>query len=187
MSRVPLLLDLEAPISARFDLGRVLRLFKPSVDKPKPPPQAPAAKPAGKPRPQGLKGRNTPETKPEEKSAKARVQPQAHKAKGKAKAPAKADGKAASKATAKAKSKPRAQDAAKTTPTQEASVPNVSAMEVRPHDDGWMLKIPGVSEPAWVVSTKAKAVSAAKDAASFHSAKLSIFTKGGKLQKQIPA
>jgi len=66
-------------------------------------------------------------------------------------------------------------------------VPTPTAMEVRPHDDGWMLQIPGIKEPAWVVSTKAKAVAAAKDAASYHGATLSVFTKAGKLQKQIPA
>lgn len=39
---------------------------------------------------------------------------------------------------------------------------------------GWALKVGDLSEPAWVVSNRRRAVSEAKRAATFHGAELSL-------------
>lgn len=66
-----------------------------------------------------------------------------------------------------------------------ADPPSIDTMAVKPHDDGWALKVDDLKEPAWVVSTKKRAVQAAKDAARFHEATLRVFTQSGKLQKEF--
>jgi hypothetical protein len=43
--------------------------------------------------------------------------------------------------------------------------------------------VDGVDEPAWIVSTKNRAVNAAKDAAAFHKAVLRVLTRTGKVQR----
>lgn len=58
-------------------------------------------------------------------------------------------------------------------------------MALRPHPDGWMLRVDGIPEPAWVVSTKRKAVEAAKDAARYHGSSLSVFSKTGTVQERF--
>lgn len=63
--------------------------------------------------------------------------------------------------------------------------PSIDTMTVQPHSDGWALKIDNLKEPAWVVSTKKRAVKAAKDAAKFHEATLRVLTQQGKLHKEF--
>lgn len=65
-------------------------------------------------------------------------------------------------------------------------LPSVERMAVRPHDRGWQLTIDGVDQPAWVVRTKAKAVQAAREAASFHQCPLDVHGRNGARQKTIP-
>lgn len=58
-------------------------------------------------------------------------------------------------------------------------------MAVRPHPDGWALLVEEITEPAWVLSNKKKAVSAAKDAARDHAAVLRVHKRNGELQREI--
>jgi hypothetical protein len=71
-------------------------------------------------------------------------------------------------------------------PTATASsspTPDVERLVVRSTDDGWSLIVDELDTPAWTVSTKKKAVSAATDAAKALAAKLVIETASGKVQK----
>lgn len=67
----------------------------------------------------------------------------------------------------------------------EAKVPAIDVMKVVSADGGWALMVDGLDEPAWVVSTKAKAVESATNAATFHGCMLKIHTGSGKLQKEL--
>lgn len=58
-------------------------------------------------------------------------------------------------------------------------------MRVVSVDDGWALMVDDVDEPAWVVSTKKKAVKAAKGAAQDLGTELVIHTAAGKVQKRF--
>ncbi len=58
-------------------------------------------------------------------------------------------------------------------------------MAVVPHADGWALMVEDVDEPAWVVSTKKKAIAAAKGAAKDHAAVLRIHKRSGALQREL--
>lgn len=58
-------------------------------------------------------------------------------------------------------------------------------MAVVPHADGWALMVGKVQEPAWVVSSKNKAVAAAKGAAEDHAAVLRIHDRHGDIQREL--
>jgi hypothetical protein len=51
-----------------------------------------------------------------------------------------------------------------------------------PHPDGWALLVDDLDVAAWVVRTKARAVAAARDAATHHRARLDVLTRTGRLQ-----
>ena len=61
--------------------------------------------------------------------------------------------------------------------------PNIERMRVEKKTRGWALMVDDITEPAWVVSTKARAVAAAKDAAAFHECLLRVLTSGGGVQR----
>ncbi len=60
----------------------------------------------------------------------------------------------------------------------------IRALEVVSRDGGWALMVDDVAEPAWVVSTKRRAVSNASDCAAFHGCLLRVRTKSGKVQRE---
>lgn len=61
--------------------------------------------------------------------------------------------------------------------------PTIDTMRVVSTKDGWALMVEDVKEPAWVVSTKRKAVRAARAAADHHDAKLVVQTTDGRVSK----
>jgi len=50
-------------------------------------------------------------------------------------------------------------------------------------DDGWSLMVDDLDKPAWTVSTKAKAVAAARELAEELSVKLDVQTRAGRVHK----
>jgi len=81
-------------------------------------------------------------------------------------------------------------DAAPSAPAPKAQpipaadpAPAIDTMRIEPHDDGWALRVDDLSEPAWIVTTKKRAVAAARRAARFHEATLKVLTRAGKVQK----
>lgn len=72
--------------------------------------------------------------------------------------------------------------AAKATVVEPPPTPTMLA--VRKHTDGWALLVDDLDEPAFVVSTKRKAVSWAQDAARHHTCTLRIFKADGDLQTE---
>lgn len=72
---------------------------------------------------------------------------------------------------------------ATTPPAAPEPPPAIDTLRVVPHDKGWALRVDDLSEPAWVVSTKKRAVTVARQAARFHEATLQVLTRAGKVQK----
>ena len=68
-------------------------------------------------------------------------------------------------------------------PQRRPGPPPIERMDVQPHDRGWALVIDDVGEPAWVVSTKKKALIAAKACARYHDAALFVHTRTGRVSE----
>ncbi len=62
---------------------------------------------------------------------------------------------------------------------------DIDRLVVRADSQGWSLVVEGLETPAWTVSTKAKAVEAAKEIAEDCEALLVIETRTGRPQQRI--
>ena len=62
---------------------------------------------------------------------------------------------------------------------------SIAYMTVMRHPEGWALMVEDIEEPAWVLSTKKKAVKAAREAAEELGTLLRVLTSKGKLQREI--
>lgn len=75
-------------------------------------------------------------------------------------------------------------------PAREAAEPAPSApptpdtLKVRKRKDGWALMVDDLEVPAWIVSTKRRAVDWAEDAARHHACTLQVFKADGTLQAE---
>lgn len=68
-------------------------------------------------------------------------------------------------------------------PQRRPSPRPIERMDVQPHERGWALIVDDVREPAWVVTTKKKAVAAARACARYHEAALFVHTRTGRVSE----
>ena len=59
----------------------------------------------------------------------------------------------------------------------------IFTMTVRSVDEGWALFIEAMEDPAWTVSTKDRAIKAARSAAAYHNALLTVRHQDGLVQQ----
>lgn len=64
-------------------------------------------------------------------------------------------------------------------------VPPIQRMAVRPHPQGWALRVDGIEEPAWVLESRDRAVAAARSAAAFHGCPLDVYDRTDALTQTL--